>query len=193
MLPTPARVTPSRLLQADNLVFFLNSIGPAATTHVFWDESLHGDSPSLLSYTRGTPLYLIGWQLALVVALLLWSYARRSGPLRPDPVVPRTTQIEFVHSLGSLYQAAGANQVAVSGAYQHFRQRLEQLFAIPQNRSAASLDVVLSQRFGAGGDRLLTTLVACEQAMETPNLPAKTALETVQALHDCDDFLHRQI
>jgi hypothetical protein len=178
----------SGLPQADNLAFFLNSMGPPTTTHVFWDESLHGDSPSLLSYTRGTPLHLIGWQLMLVVALLLWSYARRSGPLRPDPVVPRTTQIEFVHSLGSLYQAAGANQVAVTGAYQHFRQRLEQLFAIPQNRSAAALEGALSQHFGTGGERLLKTLVACEQAMETENLPAKTALETVQALHDCDDF-----
>jgi hypothetical protein len=183
----------SGLQQADNLVFFLNSIGPPATTHVFCDESLHGDSPSLLSYTRGTPLQLIGWQLVLVVALLLWTYARRSGPLRPDPVVPRTTQIEFVHSLGSLYQAAGANQVAVSGAYQQFRQRLEQLFAIPQNRSADSLERALAQHFGAGGDRLLKTLVACEQAMETENLPAKTALERVQALHDCDDLLHRQM
>jgi hypothetical protein len=183
----------SGLSQGDNLVFFLNSIGPPATTHVFWDESLHGDSPSLLSYTRGTPLHLIGWQLVLVVALLLWSFARRSGPLRPDPVVPRTTQIEFVHSLGSLYQAAGANQVAVSGAYQQFRQRLEKLFAIPQNRSAESLGGTLSQHFGAGGERLLKTLVACEQAMETENLAAKTALERVQALHDCDDFLHRQI
>ncbi|HET6217156.1 MAG TPA: DUF4350 domain-containing protein, partial [Acidobacteriaceae bacterium] len=45
----------SGLQQVDNLVFFLNSIGPPATTHIFWDESLHGDSPSLLSYTRGTP------------------------------------------------------------------------------------------------------------------------------------------
>ncbi len=178
----------SGLPLADNLVFFLNSIGPPATTHVFWDESLHGDSPSLLSYTRGTPLHWIGWQLMLVVALLLWSFARRSGPLRPDPAVPRTTQIEFVHSLGSLYQAAAANQVAVSGAYQRFRQRLEQLFAIPQNRSAAALEGALSQHFGTGGERLLKTLVACEKAMETENLPAKTALETVQALHDCDDF-----
>jgi hypothetical protein len=183
----------SGLQQADNLVFFLNSIGPPETTHVFWDESLHGDSPSLLSYTRGTPLHLIGWQLVLIAALLLWSFARRSGPLRPDPVVPRTTQIEFVHSLGSLYQAAGANQVAVSGAYQHFRQRLEQLFAIPQNRSAESLGGALLQHFGPGGERLLKTLVACEQAMETENLPAKTALERVQSLHDCDDFIDRKI
>jgi hypothetical protein len=183
----------SGLPQADNLVFFLNSIGPPSTTHVFWDESLHGDSPSLLSYARGTPLHLIGWQLILVTALLLWSFARRSGPLRPDPVVPRTTQIEFVHSLGSLYQAAGANQVAVGGAYQHFRRQLEQLFAIPHNRSAESLEGVLSQRFGAGGDRLLKTLVACEQAIETEHLPAKTALARVQALHDCDDLIHRQM
>jgi Domain of unknown function (DUF4350) len=183
----------SGLRKADNLVFFLNSIGPPATTHVFWDESLHGDSPSLLSYTRGTPLHWIGWQLVLVMGLLLWSYARRSGPLRPDPVVPRTTQIEFVHSLGSLYQAAGANQVAVGGAYQHFRQDLEQRFAIPANRPAEALDGVLSPHFGTGGEQLLKTLVACERAMETENLSAKTALERVQALHDCDDFIHRQI
>ncbi|MGB8537763.1 MAG: DUF4350 domain-containing protein [Acidobacteriaceae bacterium] len=183
----------SGLQQADNLVFFLNSIGPPATTHVFWDESLHGDSPSLLSYARGTPLDWIGWQLVLVVAFLLWSYARRSGPLRPDPVVPRTTQIEFVHSLGSLYQAAGANQVAVSGAYRHFRQQLEQRFAISANRPAEALGGALSQHFGAGGEQLLKTLVACEQAIEIENLPAKTALERVQALHDCDDFIHRQM
>jgi hypothetical protein len=92
-----------------------------------------------------------------------------------------------------LYQAAGANQVAVSGAYQHFRQQLEKLFAIPTNRPAGGLGGALSQQFGTGGEQLLKTLVACEQAVGTDNLPAKTALERVQALHDCDDFIHRQI
>jgi hypothetical protein len=29
--------------------------------------------------------------------------------------------------------------------------------------------------------------------MKNENLPAKTALERVQALHDCDDFIHRQM
>jgi hypothetical protein len=29
--------------------------------------------------------------------------------------------------------------------------------------------------------------------LETENLPAKTALERVQALRDCEDFIHRQI
>lgn len=182
----------SGLQQADNLVFFLNSIGPPATTHIFWDESLHGDSPSLLSYTRGTPLHWIGWQLVLVAALLLWSYGRRSGPLRPDPLTPRTTQIEFVHSLGSLYHAAGANQLAVSGAYQHFRQRLERLFAIPQSSSAQALGPTLARHFGAASEQLQQTLVASEQAMGMESLSSKTALTRVQALHDCDDWIERR-
>jgi hypothetical protein len=182
----------SGLQQADNLVFFLNSIGPPATTHIFWDESLHGDSPSLLSYTRGTPLHWIGWQLVLVAALLLWSYGRRSGPLRPDPITPRTTQIEFVHSLGSLYQAAGANQLAVNSAYQHFRQRLERLFAIPQNSSAQELGPALARHFGVKSKQLQQTLIASEQAIGMESLSSKTALSRVQALHDCDDWIERR-
>lgn len=181
----------SGIQQADNLVFFLNSIGPQATTHVFWDESLHGDSPSLLFYTQGTPLRLIGWQLLLVAALLLWSYGRRSGPLRPDPISHRATPIEFVHSLGSLYQASSATQTAVSDAYQQFRQQLERLAGIPQTlvAEAPGMSVALAQRFGPHAERLQQTLVASEQAREMEKLSPKTALARVQALHDCHDAI----
>ncbi len=181
----------SGIQQKDNLVFFLNSIGPQAATHVFWDESLHGDSPSLLSYTRGTPLQLIGWQLLLVAALLLWSYGRRSGPLRPDPILPRATPIEFVHSLGSLYQASGATQTAVSDAYQHFRQQLERSVGISQALAAEApgMSVVLAQRFGAGAERLQQTMVASEQVRGMEKLSPKAALARVQALHDCRDAI----
>jgi uncharacterized protein DUF4350 len=181
----------SGIQQKENLVFFLNSIGPQATTHVFWDESLHGDSPSLLSYTQGTPLQLIGWQLLLVAALLLWSYGRRSGPLRPDPILPRATPIEFVHSLGSLYQASGATQTAVSDAYQQFRQQLERSVGISQSLAAEApgMFVVLAQRFGAGAERLQQTMVASDQARGTEKLSPKTALARVQALYDCNDAI----
>lgn len=173
--------------QKDNLVFFLNSIGPSATTHVLWDESLHGTPPSLMSYTRGTPLKWMGWQVLLVGALLLWSYGRRSGPLRPDPAIPRAAQIEFVHSLGSLYQAANATQTAVADAYQQCRQKLEQAFAIPQSFSAASIgmSLALSQHFSTEAERVQQALVACEQTMSLETLTPKIALTRIQALHDC--------
>ena len=184
----------SGIRQADNLVFFLNSVGPAATTHVIWDESLHGDSPSVWSYTQGTPLTLIWWQLVLIAALLLWSYGRRSGPLRPDPTVPRATPIEFVHSLGSLYQAAGAAHTVVRVAYQHYRQRLDRLFGIPQSLSAAApgMSAALARHFGEDAERLQQTLMACEQAMGAEKLSPRTALARVQALHDCDDRMDRR-
>ncbi len=173
--------------QKDNLVFFLNSVGPPATTHVLWDESLHGTPPSLMSYTRGTPLKWMGWQVLLVGALLLWSYGRRSGPLRPDPAIPRTAQIEFVHSLGSLYQAANATQTAIADAYQQCRQQLEQVFAIPQSFSAAStgMSLALSRHFNAGAESVQQALLACEQAVGMETLSPKMALERIQALHDC--------
>jgi hypothetical protein len=176
--------------QADNLVFFLNSVGPRGT-HVFWDESLHGDPPSLLSYARGTPLVLALWQGALVACLLLWSYGRRSGPLRPDPVIRRATPVEFVHSLGSLYQASGACRTAVNNAYQQFRQQLEQRFGISQSLAAEAplMTVVLRQHFGAGAERLQQALLDAQQAGEAEKLPPRTALARIQALHDCQDVI----
>jgi Domain of unknown function (DUF4350) len=171
----------------DNLVFFLNSVGPAATTRVLWDESLHGAPPSLISYTHGTPLKWIGWHLLLIASLFLWSYGRRSGPLRPDPAIPRATQIEFVHSLGSLYQAANATQTAVSDAIQQFRHRLEQMFAIPQSLPASSTGMTsaLTQYFGPAAQTVQQAMLECEEAMAMEKLTAKVALLRIQALYDC--------
>lgn len=181
----------SGIQKADNLVLFLNSIGPAATTHVIWDESLHGDAPSLLSYTQGTPLRWIGWQLALVAALLLWSQGRRSGPLRPDPAVPRATPIEFVHSLGSLYQGSSATQTAVSDAYHYFRQRLERLVGISQTLAAKSpaMSAALAPLFGARAETLQQTLMTCEEARASEKLSTGAALNAIQALHEFNDLI----
>jgi hypothetical protein len=171
----------------DNLILFLNSIGPVSN-HVVWDESLHGDFRSLWSYANGTPIHLVWGQLTLVALLLLFSYSRRSGPLRPDPVVSRATPIEFVHSLGSLYQKAGATNTAVAIAYQRFRHQLEKQFAVAQSLSAENpaLLEVLTSRFAARAAGIQKDLLACENAAGTENLPAREALALVQALHDAE-------
>lgn len=172
--------------RADNLALFLNSVGPPKTTHVIWDESLHGEFRSLWSYADGTPIHLIWGQLALVAVLLLFSYSRRSGPLRPDPVVSRATPIEFVRSLGSLYQKAGANSIAVAIGYQRFRYKLEKQFAIRQTLAAddPALLELLTSRFGACAPGIQRDLIACENAAGEEKITSREALTLVQALHD---------
>jgi hypothetical protein len=182
------------LQRADNLALFLNSIGPVSN-HVFWDESLHGDSRTLWSYADGTPVPLLWGQLALIAILLLFSYSRRSGPLRPDPVVSRATPLEFVHSLGSLYQKAGATNVAIAISYQRFRHQLEKQFAVAQSLSAENpaLLQVLSSRFAAGAAAIQKHLLACENAAGAENLPAREALALVQALYDDEALIRAKV
>ena len=181
------------VVRADNLLLFLNSVGPAGN-HVFWDESLHGDIRSLWSYASGTPVHLLWGQLTLVAMLLLFSYSRRSGPLRPDPLVSRAVPIEFVRSLGSLYQKAGATNVAVAIAYQRFRHKLETQFGIRQTLPADSPALLqgLTSRFAARAEAIQKHLLACENAASAEDLPAREALAKVQALHDYEAEFARE-
>ena len=50
----------------------------------------------------------------LTSILIIFSFSRRSGPLRDMASAPRATPIEFLDALGSLYKSAGASSTAVS-------------------------------------------------------------------------------
>jgi len=188
---SPLPLENSGIGRGDNIALVLRSVGPAALTHVIWDESLHGDVPSLWSYAQGTPLHLLWWQLAFVALLLIGSYARRSGPLRPDPVIIRTTPIEFVQSLGELYRKAGANNIAVAIAYQRFRHVLDQSFSISRMplARAPELSASLVRQFGDQANKLVQDLIACEDASAIDQLSPKRALSLVQALGDHETTL----
>jgi hypothetical protein len=169
----------------NNLALLLNSIGPLSN-HVIWDESLHGDVHSLWSYADGSAMRLIWWQLTLLAVLLLLSFGRRSGPLRPDPIVSRAAPLEFVYSLGSLYQKAGATNVAVTVAYQRFRQVLERQLAVAHwlPFDSPALLAGIKSRIGDAAAGIQKDLVACENATAGENVPELKALSLVQALHD---------
>src|ERR1700721_823967 len=75
------------ITRGQNLELLLNSIGPAQfqgqRQHIYWDESLHGLAQSPWDYVRG-PVWPLLWLGAFGLALLvIFSYSRRSGPIRP--------------------------------------------------------------------------------------------------------------
>jgi Domain of unknown function (DUF4350) len=173
----------SGIARGDNLGLFLTSVGPPGT-RVVWDESLHGEGRSLWSFVQGTPVHLIWWQLGLVGVLLLVSYGRRSGPLRPDPIAPRASSLEFVRSLGSLYHRAGATNTAVTIAYLQLRRDLEKRAGIDAKLNAAQAAQAIARRFGYDVESLNKDLVASEDAAFGGALSEKRALALVQALND---------
>jgi len=90
-----------------NLALFLNSVGPR-DSRILWDEYFHGMRRSLSSYFAETPLPWAGWQIAIAFAALLFTFSRRSGPVRMPLQESRLSPLEFVDTLGDLYQSAHA-------------------------------------------------------------------------------------
>ena len=171
------------LARAQNLDLLLNSVGPLDGHRFYWDESLHGEIRSEWSYAGGPALTLLRFGLPVLALLVLLSFSRRSGPVRELPPPPRTTPIEFLEALGSLYRNAGAASTAVSIAWERFRRHALRLCGMRgQRMGAVELAAALRRRFPAADPGLEADLVACEEAAWSDNLKPREALRLVQLL-----------
>jgi hypothetical protein len=72
-----------------------------------------------------TPLLWAMAQAGLLLLAVLFTFSRRSGPVRPLIEPSRLSPLEFVETLGGLYQSAHANQVALEVLYQRFQYMLK--------------------------------------------------------------------
>jgi hypothetical protein len=169
--------------RAGNLDLLLNSLGERAGHRFYWDESLHGEVHSAWSYVHGPAYFMLLGGMAGLCLLLVFSFSRRSGPVRDLPQPPRATPVEFVESLGSLYAKAGAAPTAVAIAYDRFRRKVGELCGQNGLRwSAAEVAATLRRRFPQASPELEADLEACAEAVNDDLLPPKKALALVQAL-----------
>jgi hypothetical protein len=171
------------LARAQNLEFLLNSLGPQPGHHFYWDESLHGEIRSNWSFVSGPALTLLRIGLLVIAALVLFSFSRRSGPVRELPPPVRATPIEFVEALGALYRNAGAASTAVSAAWERFRRHALALCGLRgQGMTAAEVASALRRRFPLADQALETDLAACEEASGNEGTSPREALRLVQLL-----------
>lgn len=167
-----------------DLALFLSSLGARDGHHFYWDESLHGEGTSQWFYARGTALNLLLAGLGVLGLLAIFSFSRRSGPVRDLPRPPRASPIEFLQALGSLYAKAGASATAVSLAYGRFRRKMGELCGLNgMQMNAAELSAALRRRFPQAGQDLEADLAACEEAGMNDKLIPKRALALVQTLN----------
>ena len=177
------------LARAANFDLLLNSIGPREGRQFYWDESLHGDVRTEWSYVPGPSVRLLWTGLILVSVFIVFSFSRRSGPVRELPPPPRATPVEFLEALGSLYRRAGATSTAVTIAWERFRRYALRLCGLRQTSvSAAELAAAIRRRFPQADPSLEADLAACEDARLNEKIEPRAALKVIQTLHR-----HRQM
>ncbi len=177
------------LARAANFDLLLNSLGPREGRQFYWDESLHGDVRSEWSYVSGPTVALLWTGMILLSILILFSFSRRSGPVRELPPPARATPIEFLDALGSLYRSAGASSTAVSIAWERFRRYALRLCGLRQaSVSAEELAAAIRRRFPNADASLEADLATCEDARLNEKIEPRAALKIIQLLHQ-----HRQM
>lgn len=180
------------ILEKGNLALFLNSVGPP-NSHVLWDEYFHGMRRSLSSYFAATPLPWAGLQIAFAFAIVLFTFSRRSGPVRAPVAESRLSPLEFVDTLGSLYQSAQAAPAAVEIVYQRLRLSLARRLGTPAKMRLPELCQAASERLGWPAAALFNTLSDAERAMRDIHLENSEALDLVRALHGYLDRLDTKL
>jgi len=168
-----------------NLEFVLAAVGDKEHTRVLFDEYVHGygdhNSRKQTSHPLTSALLV---QSALLAFAALLTFSRRSGPLRPVSPPSRLAPLEFVETLGGLYQQAHASAVAVDVYYQRFHYWITRRLGL--NKSATPEDIAraVTDRWNINDGAFLGVLLAAAAARYQPDLPHKQALEIVQKLHN---------
>jgi hypothetical protein len=184
-LASATPLTNAGLKEAGNLEFFLAAVGRREETQVLWDEYVHG-------YRRSAPYRasnrIVGWvflQLAFCAVAVLLAYSRRSSAIWIPAAEVRLSPLEFVRTLGALYDHAHAGSTAVEIYYQRFRYLLTRRLGLPVSSSVEELERAVRRRWPLRDAEFAGVLRDCESSRYEPALPPKTALRLVQALFEC--------
>ena len=174
------------ILRGGNLELFLNSMaGPSgAPVNIYWDEYFHGARGSLWSYIAATPLPWGMLQIALLMVALMFTFSRRSGPVVQPAAVSRLSPLEFVQTMGGLYQRARAAPIAVAASYRLLRLELIRRLGFPVAGADRDLARAAGQRLGLPADELAGTLESAVRAADSTKFPARQALDLVRQLED---------
>jgi len=169
-----------------NLEFFLACIGSPKDARILWDEYFHGYRRSLTGSISHTPVKWMFLQFAILGLIILLTYSRRSQPICVPTKEVRLSPLEFVRTLGALYEQAHASSVAVDIYYQRFRYWLTRRLGLAGNVPVEDLQRAIRDRWNLKEKEaeLRTVLLTSESAPYHTGMPPAEALKLFQALHD---------
>jgi hypothetical protein len=176
-------LTNAGLKEPGNLEFLLACLGDTKAP-ILWDEYIHGYRETLGSSVGHSPVKWLLLQLGLLGLAVLATFSRRSGPVFAPVTDIRLSPLEFVQTLGGLYENAGTASVAVDISYQRFRYWLTRRLGVAVNIPIKDLGAAVHDRFVPRDDRFAAILCRCESAKADPYLSESEALHLVQELDE---------
>jgi hypothetical protein len=186
-------LTNSGISREGNLNFFLNAMNfplpGEKTVEIYWDEYFHGERTSLWSYVRKTPVAWGLMQISILGLIVIFTFGRRSGPVVLPPVISRLAPLEFVDTLGGLYERAGAEPAVVGFVYQRFRATLSRQLRISSSASDTELAEAVQNRLGWNESGLKTTLARALVASRARRVEPQEALGLVRELEQYEEQL----
>jgi hypothetical protein len=193
--PTP--LTNSGISQAQNMDLFLDAMKIEATdpgvasapSQIYWDEYFHGERSSLWSYMQNTPVAWGMLQLGVLAVGMLFTFSRRSGPTALPASVSRLSPLEFVDTLGGLYERAKAEPAVVEIVYQQFRLLLTRQLRLSSKIDNATLAAAIRTRLGREFVDLPDALRRAAAATQAAKVSPAEALALIQELEHYEVLL----
>jgi len=183
-LASPTPLTNAGVKEPGNLEFLLAAVGAPGENQILWDEYVHGYQ---LTTPRHATHRILGWialQLTICAVAILLMYSRRSAPVWLPFSQSRLSPLEFVRTLGTLYDQARAGSVALEICYQRFRYLLTRRLGVPVSTSVDDLDRAVRQRWNLQDKNFAATLRDCESYRYDLSVRPQIALHLIQELFD---------
>lgn len=175
-------LTNAAIAKSGNLALLLNSLGKPSDAHVYWDEYFHDAQQSSGGYLSQPALWYGLLQCALVFLAVIFTFSRRNGPIRGLPQPARLSPLEFVSTLGKLYQRAKATHATLEVPYARFRMLATRQLGIRPDVSASELAYAVKNRMRYKDNDLGDLLEQIESALHNPELSEAGALDLAQKL-----------
>ena len=161
----------------------------AAPAQIYWDEYFHGERSSLWSYMQNTPVAWGVLQLGALGVGVLFTFSRRSGPTAIPASVSRLSPLEFVDTLGGLYERAKAEPAVVEIVCQQFRMKLARQLRLSALIDDAGLANAIRTRLGREFVDLPNALRRAAAASRERKITPAQALALVQELEHYEVLL----
>jgi hypothetical protein len=172
------------IARANNVRLLANAAGAPGRRTIVWDEHYHGERRSFWSYVAATPLPWGLGQLAVVALAGLAAVSRRRGPLRSRSAEPRTSPLEFIDTMASLYERAGVGRAAVESARLTLRRRLAAASGLPVAAGDERLASAAAVRPGIDPARTKAALSAAADALRRGTTREQDVVAIVAELQD---------